>query len=136
MSAALRKLLSFHRHIHGAMAVEFALVMPLFLLIVMGAIEFGRLYWIRGTMQFAIDEAARYAMVNTSATNSTIQTYATGKLYGLSSSTVTVAVTDQTISSVSYKVITATSTFTFLVGDILPYGSITLTRTSKAPVNL
>jgi Flp pilus assembly protein TadG len=47
----------------GAAAVEFAIVAPIFFLLVMAAFEFGRLNVIRHTADNAAYEAARQAMV-------------------------------------------------------------------------
>ncbi|RIK83545.1 MAG: transporter [Planctomycetota bacterium] len=48
---------------HGAAAVEFAIVAPIFFLLVMGSLEFARLNVIRHTADQAAYEAARHAMV-------------------------------------------------------------------------
>ncbi len=48
----------------GATAVEFAVILPLFFVLVFTSIEFARFYWVRSTVQFAVEEAARYAMVS------------------------------------------------------------------------
>src|SRR5438045_7689172 len=47
----------------GATAVETALIMSTLLLLIFGAIEFGRAFWTYNTMVLAIEEAGRYAMV-------------------------------------------------------------------------
>lgn len=47
----------------GAMAAEFALLMPLLLVFSFGIIEFGRAMWMRSTMQSVVEAAARcYAL--------------------------------------------------------------------------
>ena len=46
----------------GQSLVEFALVLPLLLLVFMGISEFGRFYYTRLTLQHAVREAARYAI--------------------------------------------------------------------------
>ena len=53
----------------GATAVEFALVAPIFLIFVIGIIDLGRLFFIKNVMQSTVEESARYAMVNPSATH-------------------------------------------------------------------
>ena len=47
----------------GAAAVEFAIVAPMFFILVLGSLEFGRLNVIRHTADQAAYEAARHAMV-------------------------------------------------------------------------
>lgn len=52
----------------GAAAVEFALVLPMLLLVIGGAIEFGRAFWFYDTLSKATRDAARYlTMVHCSA---------------------------------------------------------------------
>src|SRR5271154_3878115 len=42
--------------------VEFAMVAPLFFLLVFGITDFGRLFFTQETLQFALREAGRYAV--------------------------------------------------------------------------
>lgn len=50
---------------HGAVAVELALILPILLLVVGGAVEFGRAFWFYDTLSKATRDAARYvSMVN------------------------------------------------------------------------
>lgn len=46
----------------GQSLAEFALVLPLLLLMLLGIFEFGRFYYTRLTLQHAVREAARYAV--------------------------------------------------------------------------
>lgn len=48
----------------GAAAVEFALVVPLLLLLVFGIVEFGRAYNAQVTLQHAVREGARYYAIH------------------------------------------------------------------------
>jgi Flp pilus assembly protein TadG len=48
----------------GAVAVEFAIVLPIFLLLVLGIVEFGRAFNIQVSLSEAAREAARYAAVH------------------------------------------------------------------------
>jgi Flp pilus assembly protein TadG len=43
--------------------VEFALILPVFMLLVAGAIEFGRAFYAYGQLQQAVQEGARYGAV-------------------------------------------------------------------------
>ena len=118
----------------GAAALEMALVFPIFLLFVLGIIEFTRAYWILHTMQLGIDEAGRYAMLHTSASDSVIVSTAKANMYGLDGSQFTVTSASQNINGLSYKVITATYPFNFIVPNLLPFNSITFSRTTSVPL--
>ncbi|HTJ92913.1 MAG TPA: TadE/TadG family type IV pilus assembly protein [Pararobbsia sp.] len=50
----------------GASAVEFALLAPLLLFLVFVVIDFGVLFWVNLTMQYAVREGARYAVTGQS----------------------------------------------------------------------
>jgi Flp pilus assembly protein TadG len=50
----------------GAVAVEFALVLPIFLVLVLGIFEFGRAFNIQVSLSEAARESARYAAVHSS----------------------------------------------------------------------
>ncbi|MFN2399309.1 MAG: TadE/TadG family type IV pilus assembly protein [Gemmatimonadaceae bacterium] len=54
----------FHRFVRddkGALVVEFALVVPILMLIVFGIIDFSRAYYTLGNLDTAVREGARYA---------------------------------------------------------------------------
>ncbi len=55
------------RHVRGQALAEFALVMPLFFLLVFGIIEFGRFIYTYEIVNNATREGARYAIVHGSA---------------------------------------------------------------------
>ena len=49
---------------NGAVAVEFALVLPIFLMLVFGIVEFGRAYNIQVSLSEAARETARYTAIH------------------------------------------------------------------------
>ena len=58
-----RTLRDLHASREGAASVEAAFVLPLLLLVILGAMEFGRLAWTQAALNFAVQEAARCASV-------------------------------------------------------------------------
>lgn len=46
----------------GATAVEFAFIAPIFFFLLFAIIEFGILFWVNLTMQYAVREGARFAV--------------------------------------------------------------------------
>ena len=116
----------------GSVVVEFAILAPVFLIFIVGIIDFGRLFWIKSTMQFAVEQTSRYAMVNPNATTAALETYASSEASTLSG--ITFTATTSTISGMNFRTIEATYVFSFLIPAI-PIGDITLAAKSATPVN-
>ena len=51
----------------GSAAVEASIILSALLLLIVGSIEFGRALWTGNTMQLAIQEAGRFAMISNDA---------------------------------------------------------------------
>jgi Flp pilus assembly protein TadG len=51
-------------HPRGTAMVEFALVFPVFILLLIGIFDFGRVIWVNDTLATAAREAARFAIVH------------------------------------------------------------------------
>jgi len=60
----------------GAFAVETALILPVVLLLLLGGMEVSRLAWERSALQFAVQEAARCAVVQPSVCGTAADTQA------------------------------------------------------------
>jgi len=131
---ARRGILTWLRNSRGASAVEFAIVAPIFLIMMFGIIEFGRAFWIKSTLQFAVEEAGRYNMVYTSKTTAEIQAYAEGKLPA-SLSGATVTATEETTGVDEFMSITASFQFNSLV-PLLQIPTITLQAKARVPIDL
>lgn len=112
----------------GSTAVEFAMILPVFIAVIFGIIEFGRMIWTRNTMEHAVEVAARWGAINTTKTDAEIEAYAATQLIVVAPATV---VFNSTSSSSSVS-LTATHDFTSLaVAFGIP--SVTLTATAQFP---
>lgn len=68
----------------GASLVEFAFVVPVFLLVLFGMLEYARFFYTMQVMNNAAREGARYAAVNTNNVNSAnVQSYVDNYLSGV-----------------------------------------------------
>jgi Flp pilus assembly protein TadG len=74
MTSSYRSLLPrFWRHESGASATEFALVLPVLLMMTFGAIELGDAYWKRASVQWALERAGRIVAVKPNATAAEVE---------------------------------------------------------------
>jgi Flp pilus assembly protein TadG len=75
----------FYRNKEGAAAVDFAIVSMVFILCVLGIIEFGRVFYMKNKLAFAADKAARFVLLKSysskTATTSEILTEAKAALF-------------------------------------------------------
>lgn len=53
-----------HGKSRGQAMVEFAIIFPVFILLLVGMFDFGRVVWVNNTLATAAREAARYAIVH------------------------------------------------------------------------
>lgn len=71
----MRRLLKcFWKAEQGASAVEFAMILPVFVTMTLGTIQMSIVYYQAGSVQFALEETAREVMVDPSMTFSQIET--------------------------------------------------------------
>lgn len=80
----------------GTAALEYALILPVLLVMLLGALDVGRAMWLQVTLERAVEAAARCAAINTTTcgTAAQIKAYAISQAFGttMSSSTFTSAV--------------------------------------------
>jgi Flp pilus assembly protein TadG len=85
------------RDVRGATALEMAFTLPAFLMLLIGALEYGLVMWTQVSLQHGVEMAARCAVVTpgTCSNTSATQSYASAQSYGLAppNSTFLVAVT-------------------------------------------
>jgi Flp pilus assembly protein TadG len=119
----------------GGAIIEFAVLCPFLFTLVLGAVDVGRMFYVRQSLEYATEEAARYYMLNPSAATSTVTTQLQNKMAGGMGSNVGVSYVDTTScngnSSTTCTLITATYNFTFVAG-YLGLGAKTLTARAQA----
>lgn len=87
----------------GNIAVEFALVAPIFLAVIFGIIEMGNAYLAFNNLQYARDQAARYAMLHPLADSDTIKGEIADYLVTVPYEDLVVSVEDTTVNGLNYK---------------------------------
>lgn len=132
MIRKLRGLLrSLRREEGGVASIEFAIGSIVVLTCIVGAVEFGRYFYIKNNLDFVVSEAGRYAITHPTAADSAIRTQVTSK--APSGVTPTVTVTSTTSGIITYKTITATGTVA-LATKLFPFVSLGVTSRTRVPV--
>src|SRR5258707_15373023 len=99
----------------GAAIVEFAIVALVLFAIVFGGIDFGYMFYVRGGLEYATEDAARYYMLNpTTVTSADVTTYLRGKMPGSMGPNVTVSYVDTTSCNANVNVTCTTITATYV----------------------
>lgn len=126
----LRRIRRLWPPLRGAVAVEAAIILPIYFLLLVGLIDVGRMLWIQAALDFASQSAARCAVVDATRCGTTagVQSYAEEKAMGVNLSGDAFTVTAE---SCGIKV-SATHVFTFIVPWITPEG-VTLTAEACYP---
>lgn len=123
------------RNTEGVTAVEFAFIAPIFLGFLFVLFDLGRVYLLRSSLDYALSEAGRYALVHTSATDAQLVSQVTSAFHGGSSSNLQVTSSTQTLNGQSYHVMTASYPAASIVSGFMHRGNVTLTSTASIPIN-
>jgi Flp pilus assembly protein TadG len=126
----------------GATAVETAIVLPAFMLVVFGIVEFTQIFWTWNTMLLALEEAGRYAMVYHSGPPAscadTLANCAVARandvLSAYPSPSVAVSCSAGCTGTPTAMTIQGTFTYNFVASGLLPYGPITMTQSVTVPL--
>lgn len=124
----------------GSVVVEFAIAVPIMLLLLFGVFDFGRMMWLSSSVKHAAAEGVRYAMVrgaesSVPATSDQISTFVKGRATGVNANDLAVAVSwspdnnpGSTITvQVDYQ-------YEFLLSRMLPFGPVELSGASTKVV--
>ena len=119
----------------GVTAVEFALLLPFFVILLFGIIEFGQVLFLQAALQHAVTEAARCATISGAAGSTpdcssadNIATYATTQAYGIAVASGTFAASKPT----GFNCVTASYPFAVAI-PLMPAIQLTLTAKSCYP---
>lgn len=98
----------------GATAVEFAMVLPIFVAMVFGIIQFGWAQHCNSSLRFAMEKASRALLLNPTLSESDLQTMVQNTLTGVSDTNVTVHL--QMNNTAAGKVANLTGVYSTVIG--------------------
>lgn len=134
LAASFRRLA---RDEHGAAVVEFAIVVPMLLILVMGIIDFGRMYAVAASLQAAVRDGARQGAMSSDLTDATqlgaVKTRVVNAFQPIGGSALTTASVSVTVDA-SQNVVVTVSNYTYRpitpIATLIGMGTVTLTRTA------
>ena len=119
----------------GGAILEFALILPLLMTLLVGGVDIARMFYVRQGLEYATEEAARYYMLYPASATVNVTTQLRIKMPGGMGPSVNVAYADtancNSNTSVTCTTINATYVFNFAVG-YLNLGARTLHATAQA----
>lgn len=95
------------RRRRGSVILQVGIALPVFIVAILGVLEFGRVLWMRSTLQFAAEEAARQAMISTTWTPTSLTALLRSRIVGVDPNAVQIAVTPETVGGVAFVSIAA-----------------------------
>ena len=114
-------------------ALEFGIVAPVLMLLILGVVEFGRLHWVRNSMEYAAEQTARWAIVNTAATDAQIVDHAKAQFAGIGAGQTTVNVERDLYNGLNFLTVVVTYEFQFLA-DFAGIGKLSLRSETRVPL--
>ena len=117
----------------GSPAVEFAIVSPIFIVMLIGTFEFGRALYESNRMNAAAAAGARAIVIHGSSNNTPIIDAIEAKLHNYDPNKLTISIVDKEIADTTFKEINITYTHEYIVklGSIL--SDVELESTRYAP---
>ena len=126
------RLVRLARDRRGASAIELAFALPVFVLLLIGVFEFGRLFLTWSTIQYAAEQTGRFAMSRPAATASELTAFLKERIHGIARNSIAISVTPETVAGVPYMVIVARVHFSFV--GLIPVPPIDLEGRSRVPM--
>jgi Flp pilus assembly protein TadG len=120
----------------GGAVLEFAIIGPVLLTILLGVVEMGRMFYIRHALEYATEEAARYYMIHPTATQDAVTAALRAAMAGGMGASVSTPVYADTANcngsaAVICTLITATYNYT-PIAAFLKLGTPALTAKAQA----
>jgi Flp pilus assembly protein TadG len=117
----------------GAAVVEFGFGIALFLMFLLGVIEFSRALWTENALQFSVEQASRYVIANPTATDGQIASYASSQLAAVDPAAVAISVSRDSFNGIAFVTVTASYPFN-PVAPIVDIPAINLAARSRVSI--
>lgn len=117
----------------GASALEFAILLPVFVMLLFGTVQLGLLFYQAGTVQHALEETAREVMVVQEMTPAQVEASIRSRLEDLTSVDVTVTYDVESVGDASVAHVNAAFTLDVFI-PFVPSFSVPIDAHTSVPV--
>lgn len=117
----------------GVAAIEMAVVLPVFLVFILGLVTLCHAMMVRYTMLYGLDTAARQVMVNPAVSDATLETLARSRMSSINTNLVNIGIVNTSNGSVNSKVLSSSYVYTF--PSIIGLSSVTLNTSVTVRTN-
>ncbi len=125
----------FARRRDGAAAVEFALIAPTLVLVLLGLFEFGVLAWNRHSLEYATEETARVVMTKTAITESDVAAAIKARVSGIAPEELETTVTQETVGTTKFVTLSVAYTYKFfLLGAVVGLEPMVFKSQTRVPL--
>ncbi len=125
----------FGRCREGAAAVEFALVAPSLVVVLLGLFEFGIFAWNRHSLEHATEETARVVMTKTAISDTQVAAEIKARAPSIPADEITATVTQETIGTTTFVTMSVSYTYKyFLLGAFIGLEPMVVVSKSRVPL--
>ena len=115
--------------------MEYALIAPPLMLLLLGLLEFGLYAWSRHSIEFATEETARAVMVKTVVTNDDVAAELKSRMSEFDSASLTTTVTQDTIGPTKFVTLSVAYIYKFnIVGGFVGLEPAIIESKSRVPL--
>lgn len=126
---------AFARAREGVAAVEFALIAPSLVLVLLGLFEFGIFAWNRHSLEYATEETARVVMTKTVVTEADVATAIKSRVSGIAPEDLTTNVTQETVGTTTFVTMSVSYTYKyFLLGALIGLEPMVFKSQTRVPL--
>jgi Flp pilus assembly protein TadG len=126
---------AFLRCQEGLAAVEFALVAPILVLVLLGVMEFGIFAWNRHSLEFAVEETARSVMTKTAVTDGEVAADIKARVSGIPPESLATEVVQETVGVTKFVTLNISYTYNFfLLGNLVGLEPVVLHSKTRVPL--
>jgi Flp pilus assembly protein TadG len=125
---------AFARRREGAAILETAILLPVFLLFLIGSVELGRLFWMQNMLEYAVEQASRYVIANPDASEDQLAGIIRNSM-DVDGSLVSVTMSSDMFNGRKFVTLVGSYQLNFIASSLIGIDSLMLSRKARVPAS-